>query len=249
MSLHRNRVEKMPTEQILKGSERLFISNPELGVDKDWFSMAAWKAQNAIEGTAAGRGTVWFIKTEQGQYVLRRYRRGGLIAKLTQFNFLFRGFKNTRPYQELKLLEFMREQGLPVPEPIAGHCQRIGVQYQAEIITKLIPDAKELFTCLLDQEQTSAANLNWYEIGKTIKRLHDAGVNHTDLNCHNIMIDLAQKVWIIDFDKCHQASIAKDWQEANLLRLKRSFEKEASKHPNFQFKQANWQTLLEGYHG
>jgi len=237
----------MPVEQAKQGSERVFISNSELGINEEWFSIAFWQAQNAIKGTASGRGTVWFLNSPKGEFVLRRYRRGGFIAKLTQFKFLFLGFYKSRPYQELSLLEFMLSSGLPVPEPIAGRCQRIGIQYQAEIITKLIADADELFNYLLDSEKTK--QLDWQLIGKTIKRFHQAGVDHTDLNCHNIMIDKFAKVWLIDFDKCSQRPIAAHWQEANLQRLKRSFEKEANKHPSFLFKQANWQLLLEGYHG
>ena len=55
-----------------------------------------------------------------------------------------------------------------------------------------------------------------------------SGVNHTDLNIHNILIDDKDKVWIIDFDKCHQASEGR-WRELNLERLKRSFLKEKGK--------------------
>jgi 3-deoxy-D-manno-octulosonic acid kinase len=240
-------VEKMPVEQTKQGADRVFVSNAELGINEEWFSIDFWQAQNAIKGTASGRGTVWFLNSPKGAFVLRRYRRGGLIAKLTQFNFLFLGFKKSRPFQELSLLEYMLSSGLPVPEPIAGHCQRRGIQYQAEIITRLIPDADELFTCLLSKEESNA--LDWQEIGKTIKRFHKAGVDHTDLNCHNIMIDKTGKVWLIDFDKCRQRPVATQWQDANLQRLKRSFEKEANKHPSFLFKHANWQSLLEGYHG
>jgi 3-deoxy-D-manno-octulosonic acid kinase len=240
-------VEKMPVEQAKQGSECVFVSNSELAINEEWFSIDFWQAQNAIKGTASGRGTVWFLNCPKGEFVLRRYRRGGFIAKLTQFKFLFLGFHKSRPYQELSLLEFMLSSGLPVPEPIAGRCQRIGIQYQAEIITRLIPEADELFNCLLDSEQTN--NLDWQQIGRTIRQFHQAGIDHTDLNCHNIMIDKSAKVWLIDFDKCRQRPIASHWQEANLQRLKRSFEKEANKHSSFLFKQGHWQLLLEGYHG
>ena len=237
----------MPIEQTQQGSDRLFVSNPTLGINEKWFSIDYWKAQNALKGTASGRGTVWFLNNNQGEFVLRRYRRGGLIAKLTQFRFLFTGFKSSRPYQELNLLEKMLKENLPVPDPIAGRCQRLGLQYQAEIMTRLIPNAAELFTYLLDKQQTQ--QLNWTDIGKTIKRFHQAGIDHTDLNCHNIMIDNKSKVWLIDFDKCRQRPGDKKWPLANLQRLKRSFDKEANKHANFQFEQAHWQLLLEGYHG
>ncbi len=40
-----------------------------------------------------------------------------------------------------------------------------------------------------------------------VRKMHDAGVNHTDLNIHNILLDTTKRV-IIDFDKCgHQALV------------------------------------------
>ncbi len=33
--------------------------------------------------------------------------------------------------------------------------------------------------------------------------MHDAQVNHTDLNIQNILIDEQEKVWFIVFDKCY----------------------------------------------
>ena len=237
----------MPIVQTKQGPDRLFVSKSTLDITEKWFSIEYWQALNALKGTATGRGTVWFLNSDQGEFVLRRYRRGGLMAKLTQFRFLFTGFKSSRAYLELNLLEQMQKAGLPVPEPIAGRCQRIGLQYQAEIMTRLIPNGKELFACLLDKRQTQM--LNWQDIGKTIKRFHQAGIDHTDLNCHNIMIDNKHKVWLIDFDKCHQRPIDQNWPLSNLQRLKRSFEKEAGKHAEFHFEQAHWQLLLEGYHG
>lgn len=55
--------------------------------------------------------------------------------------------------------------------------------------------------------------------------MHQVGVNHTDLNIHNILIDDKDRVWIIDFDKC-RFETSGDWKHQNLDRLKRSFEKE-----------------------
>lgn len=58
--------------------------------------------------------------------------------------------------------------------------------------------------------------------------MHDLGINHTDLNIHNILMDEQEKFWIIDFDKCFQQS-GESWKQGNLERLKRSFEKEAQR--------------------
>ena len=44
------------------------------------FTGQYWKTQNAITGQATGRGTTYFFKHNKNEYVLRHYRRGGLIA-------------------------------------------------------------------------------------------------------------------------------------------------------------------------
>ncbi len=75
--------------------------------------------------------------------------------------------------------------------------------------------------------------------------MHNAQVNHTDLNIHNILIDDQQQVWIIDFDKCYQQS-GEAWKQGNLDRLKRSFVKEVGKR-DISWQQGDWQPLLEGY--
>ena len=46
------------------------------------FTGQYWKTQNAITGQATGRGTTYFFKHNKNEYVLRHYRRGGLIGKV-----------------------------------------------------------------------------------------------------------------------------------------------------------------------
>ncbi|AEF55154.1 3-deoxy-D-manno-octulosonic acid kinase [Marinomonas posidonica] len=224
----------------------LIKSDADLAINQDWFNTDYWQQQNAIDGTGTGRGDVWFIKHQDGQFVLRRYRRGGLMAKLTQRHFIYTGVKQSRPWLELSLLERMRQLGLPVPQPIAGRCKVEKGFYQADLITATIANAVDLFDLIKQQHN---ARLNWHNIGHTIRRFHDNGIDHTDLNCHNIMIDADNKVWLIDFDKCQQRTPRPSWMKNNLDRLKRSFDKETQKHPTFSVTDAQWTALLEGYHG
>lgn len=234
----------MPKAHSITPKTQLLLCQDSWPIDDNWFSPAYWQQQDALAATATGRGTVWFIDSHYGAFVLRRYRRGGLIAKLTQFRFCFIHIKRTRAWQELALLEEMQRLGLPVPAPIAGKIQRFIGTYEAYILIGTIPHAKELFHYLLDKQE-----VNWHNIGQTIKRFHLAGIFHSDLNCHNIMIDKADKVWLIDFDKCDQREINPIWPQKNLDRLKRSLEKEGKHNTTISFQPNDWQTLLKGYHG
>jgi 3-deoxy-D-manno-octulosonic acid kinase len=57
-----------------------------------------------------------------------------------------------------------------------------------------------------------------------IKRFHQAGLDHVDLNARNILVDPHGKPWLIDLDRCRLRAAGK-WQEANLSRLARSIQK------------------------
>lgn len=239
-------IKLSPTITVLKSD----TSKP---LDASWFEATFWEAQpapdkqnKALIGTGNGRGKVWFIDSQFGSFVLRKYRRGGLISKFNKSAFLFSGQENTRPWQELTLLETMRELQLPVPKPIGGRYQIKHGMYQAELLTETIKDAKDLFDIIKSEQKD---HIPWQEIGKVIKRFHDNGIYHSDLNCHNIMIDQQNTIWVIDFDKCEQRSLNNTWMQANIDRLKRSLDKESSKHQQFYVSNEQWQAFLEGYRG
>ena len=56
------------------------------------FDRSHWQARGTLETTQGGRGTVAFVRTRDGQrWVLRHYRRGGLIARLVADRYLWTG--------------------------------------------------------------------------------------------------------------------------------------------------------------
>ncbi|HVF34656.1 MAG TPA: lipopolysaccharide kinase InaA family protein, partial [Candidatus Saccharimonadia bacterium] len=61
--------------------------------------------------------------------------------------------------------------------------------------------------------------------GDTIRRFHDAGVWHADLNAHNVLRDEAGAFWLLDFDRGWLAPPRERWRRANLARLERSLRK------------------------
>ena len=85
----------------------------------------------------------------------------------------------------------------------------------------------------------------WISIGRCIRRFHDLGVCHADLNAHNILLS-EDSVYLIDFDRC-QLRGGGLWRDANLVRLRRSLEKVAWGLPPERFGEADWHGLLDGY--
>lgn len=206
------------------------------------FSINYWKERDAIIGSAKGRGTTWFVKGEQGEFALRHYHRGGLFGKLVKDSYWFSGLHKTRAYQELHLLQTLVKHQVNVPMPVAARVIRTGFTYQADILVQKLANAKDL-VAILGQEKL--AEDMFEKIGKEIRKMHDANVNHTDLNIHNILIDNHNKVWIIDFDKCQQQQDG-SWKQGNLSRLQRSFDKELGLG-KIQLPSDAWAAIVSGY--
>lgn len=201
-----------------------------------------WKNQSAITGCAQGRGTTWFIQLDKLQGALRHYRRGGLFGKLVADKYRFSGWDNTRCAMEMQVLALLVEAKVHVPRPIAARAVKLGLFYQADLLSERIEGAKDLVDILVAAKLSDGLYL---KIGQEIRKMHDVGVNHTDLNIHNILIDQDDKVWIIDFDKCAQQS-GDAWKQDNLSRLKRSFLKELNKR-QIHWQESDWECLMAGY--
>lgn len=217
-------------------------------VAEQCFDAKYWQQQNKVLGSAKGRGTTWFIELESIEAALRHYHRGGLFGKVVRDHYLFFGWEKTRPSQEFEILQHLTKQGVNVPKPIAMQAVKRNFCYQADILTQRIENSEDLVKKL----SADFLDINMYQkIGKQIRKLHDANVNHTDLNIHNILIDDKDQVWIIDFDKCHfeqEQNKPNHWQAKNLARLKRSFHKELKKR-NIKWQvNTDWNALLKGYY-
>ncbi|TQV81423.1 3-deoxy-D-manno-octulosonic acid kinase [Aliikangiella coralliicola] len=210
----------------------------------DWFDINFWQHQDAVTGQSRGRNITWFVGHQDDEWVLRHYYRGGMVAKLLGDKYLFSDIKNTRCYRELLLLEQMFLQGLPVPKPIAARVTTQNIFYRADLLIEKIPHAEDLVQKLTKENIAEAI---WHSIGSMIAKFHEAGIFHSDLNAHNILLDNNNKVWLIDFDKCEQRTVAYSWQQANLQRLQRSLVKEKGLHRNFAFDDQCWRWLIGGY--
>ncbi len=208
------------------------------------FTGQYWQTQDAITGQAEGRGTTYFFQHNENEYVLRHYRRGGLIGKVLSDQYFYTGIEQSRAWQEFKLLQHMQTLELPCPTPIAAMLKKSGVYYQADIISIKIPNAQDLHQFLLEKALTKDV---WQKIGQTIAEFHHHQIYHHDLNIHNIMLDAEHGVWLIDFDKCGIKQ-GHNWKKSNMARLKRSFEKE-KRLRNIHWQLSDWQIIMSAYNG
>lgn len=230
-------------EQIIGDNARLWLDSSLLTeTPAECFDISFWRQRGAVIGSAAGRGTTWFVQTATVAAALRHYHRGGLFGKCVKDSYLFTGWKRTRAYQEFVLLSYLCSQGIAVPRPIAARAVRRGLCYQADLLVEKINGARSLVD-LLQNNKLNA--MQYHNVGKLIRKLHNAGVFHSDLNIHNILLDTQDTFWLIDFDKCSRRS-GRNWKAANLGRLRRSFRKEVLKR-HIHWQERDWTYIIQGY--
>ena len=217
------------------------VDNP----NEDLFDPNLWQAQNKVTGKAKGRGTTLFITHETHQWVLRHFNRGGLIGKLLSDQYFFTGVEKSRPFKEFRLLEYMREKGLRVPEPVAARIHRRGAIYRGDLITKAIPNSRDLHHILCESALSAD---DWRHVGKALSKMHKCQVHHHDANIRNIMMDDKRNIWLIDFDRCEKRT-GESWKQSNVDRLLRSLHKEKTKNTIFHWSDEDWKYCLEGYNG
>jgi 3-deoxy-D-manno-octulosonic acid kinase len=168
-----------------------------------------------------GRGSAWFVRGEFGAGVLRHYRRGGWMARLSDDAFLWRGEAQVRSFKEFALLVELTRAGLPVPAPVAAYYRRARGTYRAAIlVTRIYAVAN--FAAAVSASPTTAP---WSAAGKAIAQCHRARAHHADLNGHNLLVDGAGEVHIIDWDKGRIEPELGSWCRRSLDRLERSLRK------------------------
>jgi 3-deoxy-D-manno-octulosonic acid kinase len=207
------------------------------------FDPAYWRARGGALAAGRGRGSAWFVAAGKHPWVLRHFRRGGWLARLCVDRYLWAGEARVRAFAEWRLLAVLAAKGLPVPRPVAARYQRGRFTYRCDLITVRLADAQPL-SLVLEEAQLDARG--WRAVGAAVARLHAAGVDHADLNAHNLLIDRRGTVSVIDFDR-GRLRVPGRWQGANLRRLHRSLAKIAATLPPGRFLPADWAQLIAGY--
>lgn len=171
-----------------------------------------------------GRGEAWFVDGDFGAAVLKRYRRGGAIARLSRASYLWLGEARVRSVAEFALLRRLRLLGLPVPAPLAACYRRRGPLYRASLLVERIQPATSFAERVLGQ----GADAPWQRVGAAIGRCHSRGARHADLNAHNLLLDGNGAAWLIDWDKGRLEAGPGEWCAAVLDRLERSLRKDCA---------------------
>ncbi|MCP3932617.1 MAG: 3-deoxy-D-manno-octulosonic acid kinase [Bacteroidetes bacterium] len=212
------------------------------------FDFHHWSQVEGTQLLAGGRGASQKLYLEGQAYVLRQYRRGGMLENVLVDKYFWTGLSGCRPSLEAKVVEYAVEKGLPVAPIVAYAIKRDGLFYRASILTRFVENIGTLATVL---RKKVLADNQWKKLGGVIRQFHKAGIYHADLNADNILLDKVGNIYLIDFDKGKLMNSEGKWCDANLKRLLRSLHKiqgkQSLKGKDFHFSEMDWQNFNSGY--
>lgn len=201
--------------------------------------------------------------------LVKLMKRGGLHGI---FN---RGlhFSSSRLFQQARLSEFLRCHDVPTVEMLFGRAERVvGPIYRLHLGTREAVNTRSLLDCLRDEQASmpddrgpGAARAAFLHAGRLVRRLHDSGVHHADLNLSNILVaqpdgqEGEPGARIIDLDgsrlpagnssgkPAHQGGLPEDRRLGNLARFLRHAVK-SGLLDGIDFGRL-WLSFLQGYCG
>jgi len=160
--------------------------------------------------------------------VVRFYSHGGLLQAFSKGNYLL----GSRSFRELVLTEAVRSSGIATIEPIAAIHQFVLFPfYRASLLSLEIPEAMNLIQYfqkignLPSPEDLISKRRTIRSCALLLRRFHQAGFFHGDLQLKNILIVEGQP-FLIDFDRSYRRPMLSIKERMrNLFRLNRSAEK------------------------
>lgn len=191
-----------------------------LGSADDWRNLLA----RAPGGT--GRGATARLELLGGpRVVVKKMRRGGLAARLWRDRFA----GTRRLLANLTVAEEAKRRGIATPSPVALCLRADGLGlYQAWLMIEEIAQARDLLSVF--KEGAPPPGVLEAAMG-LVRRMHDAGLHHRDLNLGNLLVREdppgTREAFVIDLDRAvlRPGPLDDGDRLRALLRLERSYVK------------------------
>lgn len=211
---------------------------------------ARWKG--AAGTLSGGRAAPVRVALENRTLVVKQVLRGGVVSWVNRE--LHLGAQ--RIYQEAHLSNQLLSRGVPAARMLLGRAESSAfVFFRLHMGSEEVKDSKNLLE-LLTAEAVNADRMIriMRQAGDSIRRLHDAGIRHHDLNFSNLLavrpLDESRsvEVKIIDLDRSSLHHAVNDGaRTGNLARLYRHAVKNGLERG--EVLDRFWTALLEGYCG
>ena len=154
----------------------------------DWFEPSYWQARGELEGAARGRGAALLhpLAASELRAAPLPPRRAHRRVSARPLLVARRGRARARSPSGSSPTTCIAP-GLPVPAPIAARYRRHGAHLHRR------PHHRAAARRWARWPSACAAgrcrSCTWIAIGRCIRRFHDLGVCHADLNAHNILLE------------------------------------------------------------
>lgn len=181
----------------------------------------------------AGRGATAVLRPDgRPPLRLKQMRRGGWIAPLWRERYPGRG----RPLANFTVPRQAAGRGAPTPVAV-GLLTLSGPPglYRAWLALEEVEPAEDLMQLLREGRPPDASG--WRALVGAVRRLHDLGVEHPDLNLGNLLLqrrpEEAPLGWVLDLDRArlHDEALGPAARERALRRLERSYLRAVGKEP------------------
>jgi 3-deoxy-D-manno-octulosonic acid kinase len=133
--------------------------------------------------------------------ILRRYQHGGVFGGFT--GMLHLGL--SRALEELRVTARAEASGAPVPHVVClALWPAAGPFWSALIGTREERGARDLYEVLAASDDARTRLPLLREVGTAVRKLHEAGVDHRDLQLHNVLVAEEggkRRIVVIDLDR------------------------------------------------
>jgi 3-deoxy-D-manno-octulosonic acid kinase len=179
---------------------------------------------------SGGRAPHPVIRAGEERWVVKSYRRGGWVARWNHDLY----WSGRRFLRELEVCLHALGAGVPSVPPIALVMKRRRFGgLRAWLVTPFVAPSRTLAAWLRPAADDAAgADLSlparvFRLAGEAVRRMHDAGIDHPDLNLTNLLVSLrpgaeGPAVLILDWDRARRRAHGGAFVHRNLLRLYRS---------------------------
>jgi len=211
----------------VKGYRRVVVADGELWLAEGFeeeageFGLAdraRWELLIA-DGIAGGRGKIAFIENSDRRVALKQLRRGGVAGRIWCERFSSRA----RLTANLSIPRIARERGVATPAALAllvvGGPPGL---WRGWLAIEALRAARDMRRRLLESAPSAE---EWAKALSAARALHDAGIEHPDLNLGNLLIDEAGQGWVVDLDGCkvHTEALDVDLRIDAIRRIERSY--------------------------